>query len=43
MMSVFGAAAWETIFDYSPNSRHITERGAMDLGDGILAARNPLV
>jgi hypothetical protein len=43
MQSLFAAAGWETIFDYSPERRHITEQGAMDLIDGIFAARNPAV
>jgi FkbM family methyltransferase len=43
LRSLFTAAGWEIIFDYAPDSHHITERGPMDLGDGILTARNPAV
>jgi Methyltransferase FkbM domain len=39
----FARAGWEIVFDYAPNTRHETARGPMDLGDGILAARNPQV
>jgi hypothetical protein len=39
----FARAKWEIVFDYAPNSRHVTQRGSMDLGDGILTARNPAV
>jgi FkbM family methyltransferase len=40
---LFSAAGWEIVFDYAPDSRHVTERGALELGDGILTARNPAV
>jgi hypothetical protein len=39
----FARAGWEIVFDFAPNARHQTARGPMDLGDGILAARNPRV
>jgi len=41
--ALFTGAGWEIIFDYAPDSHHVTERGPMDLGDGILTARNPEV
>jgi hypothetical protein len=31
------------VFDGAPNARHMIARGPVDLGDGILAARNPRV
>jgi len=43
LRALFSAAGWEIVFDYAPDSRHITERGPLDLGDGILTARNPAV
>jgi FkbM family methyltransferase len=36
-------AGWEIVFDLAPHARHATPRGPVDLGDGILAARNPRV
>jgi len=41
--ALFSAAGWEIVFDYAPDSRHMTERGPLELGDGILTARNPAV
>jgi FkbM family methyltransferase len=43
MQSLFARAGWEIIFNYAPDSRHETENGAMELGDGIFMARNPAV
>jgi FkbM family methyltransferase len=43
LRALFARAGWEIVFDYAPNARHETARGPMDLGDGILAARNPQV
>jgi FkbM family methyltransferase len=43
LRALFSRAKWEIVFDYAPNSRHVTGRGSMDLGDGILTARNPAV
>jgi FkbM family methyltransferase len=43
LRALFYAAGWEIVFDYAPDSRHITERGPLELGDGILTARNPAV
>ena len=40
---LFAAAAWEIVFDYGPDTRHMTERGPLTIGDGILTARNPKV
>jgi len=42
LSALFRAAGWEVVFDYGPG-RHITPRGSLDLGDGILTARNPVV
>jgi FkbM family methyltransferase len=39
----FARAGWEIMFDFAPNACHATARGPMDLGDGILSARNPRV
>jgi hypothetical protein len=41
--ALFSRAGWETIFDYIPNTKHVTARGTLDVGDGILTARNPAV
>jgi FkbM family methyltransferase len=43
LRELFSAAGWEIIFDYAPESRHATERGPLDLIDGIFTARNPAV
>lgn len=43
LRALLARAGWEIVFDYAPNSRHATARGPVDLGDGILAARNPQV
>lgn len=43
MRALFSSAGWEIVFDYDANTRHVTERGTLDLGDGILTARNPAV
>lgn len=40
---LFLAAGWEFVFDFAPDTRHITSRGPFEIGDGILSARNPKV
>lgn len=40
LRALLAGAGWEIVFDYGPG-KHITPRGALDLGDGILTARNP--
>jgi Methyltransferase FkbM domain len=34
-------AGWEIVFDYAPDTSHMTEQGRLDLIDGVLSARNP--
>jgi len=41
MRRLFAASGWEFVFDYSPDTRHITERGPLEIGDGILSVVNP--
>jgi hypothetical protein len=43
LRTLLATAGWEVIFDYAPYSRHMTSQGPLDLGDGILTARNPAV
>jgi FkbM family methyltransferase len=43
LRALLARAGWEIVFDYAPDSHHVTQRGSMDLGDGILTARNPAV
>jgi FkbM family methyltransferase len=43
LRALFAAAGWEIVFDYDPDSRHMTERGPLTIGDGILTVRNPKV
>jgi FkbM family methyltransferase len=43
LRALFRRAGWDIVFDLAPFARHVTPRGAIDLGDGILAARNPRV
>jgi FkbM family methyltransferase len=43
LRGLFLKAGWEFVFDYDPETRHITERGPLEIGDGILSARNPAV
>jgi hypothetical protein len=43
LRALFARAGWEIVFDYAPDSHHVTQRGPMDLGDGILTVRNPAV
>ena len=43
LRALFSNAGWQIVFDYAPDSRHQTERGVLELGDGILSARNPAV
>jgi hypothetical protein len=40
LRALFGRAGWDIVFDYGPG-KHVTPRGPLDLGDGILTARNP--
>ena len=42
LRALFAGAGWEIVFDYGPG-KHITPRGPLALGDGILTARNPAV
>ena len=41
MRALFLRSGWEIFFDYSPETRHMTERGPLNIGDGILSVRNP--
>ena len=43
LRALFSDAGWQIVFDYAPDSRHKTERGVLELGDGIMSARNPAV
>jgi FkbM family methyltransferase len=43
LRGMFSAAGWEFVFDYSPGARHVTERGSLEISDGILGLRNPAV
>jgi FkbM family methyltransferase len=43
LRALFFNAGWQIVFDYAPDSRHKTERGVLELGDGIMSARNPAV
>jgi hypothetical protein len=40
--ALFARAGWEIVFNYGPG-KHVTPRGPLDIGDGILTARNPAV
>jgi hypothetical protein len=42
LVALFARAGWEIVFDYGPG-KHLTPRGPLELGDGILSARNPAV
>lgn len=42
LRALFSRAGWDIVFDYGPG-RHVTPRGPLELGDGILTARNPAV
>jgi hypothetical protein len=42
LAALFARAGWEIVFDYGPG-KHITPGGPLELGDGILTARNPAV
>jgi len=42
LRALFAQAGWEIVFDYGPG-KHVTPRGPLELGDGILTARNPTV
>jgi len=43
LRGLFLDAGWELVFDYAPNTHHVTEQGPLDIIDGILSARNPKV
>jgi FkbM family methyltransferase len=43
LRALFSDAGWQMVFDYAPDSSHQTARGVLQLGDGILTARNPAV
>jgi hypothetical protein len=40
LRALFARAGWEIVFDYGPG-KHMTPRGSLELGDGILTVRNP--
>jgi hypothetical protein len=42
LRALFARAGWEIVFNYGPG-KHVTPRGPLELGDGILTARNPAV
>jgi hypothetical protein len=42
LRALFAGAGWEIVFDYGPG-KHVTPRVPLELGDGILTARNPAV
>jgi hypothetical protein len=41
--ALFAKSGWEIVFDYAPDARYLTERGPLDVSDGVLTARNPQV
>lgn len=41
LRALFVGAGWEIIFDYAPDTRHVTEVGPLEQIDGVLSARNP--
>jgi Methyltransferase FkbM domain len=41
LRALFVGAGWELVFDYAPESTHMTEQGTLELIDGVLSARNP--
>jgi len=41
LRALLSGAGWELVFDYAPDSSHMTEQGRLDLIDGVLSARNP--
>jgi hypothetical protein len=41
LLALFSGAGWEIVFDYAPDTRHVTELGPLELIDGVLSARNP--
>jgi len=43
LRALFSNAGWQMVFDYAPDNSHQTARGVLQLGDGILTARNPAV
>jgi hypothetical protein len=42
LVALFARAGWEIVFDFGPG-KYLTPRGPLELGDGILSARNPAV
>jgi hypothetical protein len=40
LRALFAEAGWDIVFDYGPG-KHMTPRGPLELGDGILTAQNP--
>ncbi len=42
LAALFARAGWDIVFDYGPG-KHITPGGPLEIGDGILTARNPAV
>jgi hypothetical protein len=43
LRALFLNAGWDVVFDFAPDSKHMTEGGVLELGDGILSARNPTI
>jgi len=43
LRALFVDAGWEIVFDYAPDTQHMTEGGPLDLHDGILSVRNPVI
>jgi hypothetical protein len=41
LRALFVGAGWEIVFDYAPDTRHVTESGTLEITDGILSAHNP--
>lgn len=41
LLGLLVGAGWEIVFDYAPDTIHLTEQGRLDLIDGVLSARNP--
>jgi hypothetical protein len=43
LRALLSGAGWEIVFDYAPDTRHVTEQGTLELIDGVLSARNPVL
>jgi FkbM family methyltransferase len=41
LRALFSNAGWQIVFDYAPDGRYMTERGVLEVVDGILSVRNP--